>query len=288
MRAGLHHDPVLEEDVGGAQHVLALVDEERDVMQTATRVRQVAGVGEVVGLLVGREPDARFRAVVEHDLLGEPQAEVCLEERAVLARVDREEVDVIEVPHADAAAGIALRLVLQRGAELGRRLVALGLVEELDAVAVGVEEAVGATVTEVAVEPAARRAARLERGNATVERLGAVRAVREVADAGLRPRASASATTARSRRSRAGRPSPLLRRRSPCRGARESSGGSRRASASAARRARGARGREWAPSREVPVRVGCARCSARRSASAMIVSDGLTESVRGTSEPSPT
>src|SRR4029077_12677314 len=90
-----------------------------------------------------------------------------------------------EMPDANTATGIALRLVLQRGAELGRRHVALGLVEELEAVTVGIEKAVGATVTEVALVPAARRAARLERDNATVECRGAVRAVGEVADAGL-------------------------------------------------------------------------------------------------------
>ena len=105
--------------------------------------RQVARVGDVVRLLVRREPDARLGAVVEHDLLGQPQAEVLLEEDAVLAGVDGEEVDVVEVADADAAARVALRLVLQRRAKLGRRLVALGLVEELDAVAVGIEEAVG-------------------------------------------------------------------------------------------------------------------------------------------------
>ena len=77
VRARLHHDPVLEEDVRRAQHVLALVDEEGDVVQPAARPRQVARVGDVVRLLVGREPDARLGAVVEHDLLGQPQARGC-------------------------------------------------------------------------------------------------------------------------------------------------------------------------------------------------------------------
>ena len=71
-------------------------------------------------------------AVVEHDLLGQPQAQVPLEEDAVLAGIDREEVDVVEVADADAAPRVALRLVLQRRPELRRRLVALGLVEELE------------------------------------------------------------------------------------------------------------------------------------------------------------
>ena len=141
VRARLHHDPVLEEDVGGAQHVLALVDEEGDVVQPAARSRRVARVGDVVGLLVRREPDPRLGAVVEHDLLGQPQPEVRLAEDAVRAGIEREEVDVVEVSHADAAPGIAVGLVLERRLPLGRRDVALGLVEELEPVAVGIAEA---------------------------------------------------------------------------------------------------------------------------------------------------
>ncbi len=86
VRPRLHHDAVLEEDVRRAQHVLALIDEERDVVQAAVRARHVARVGEVVGLLAGGQPDARLVAVVEHDLLGQPQPEVLLAEDAVLAR----------------------------------------------------------------------------------------------------------------------------------------------------------------------------------------------------------
>ena len=127
--------------------------------------RQVARVRDVVRLLAGREPDARLGAVVEHDLLGQPQAEILLEEDAVLGGIDGEEVDVVEVADADAAPRVALRLVLERRAKLGRRLVALGLVEELEAMAVGIEEAVGGTVTEIAVEPLALDAGRLECGD---------------------------------------------------------------------------------------------------------------------------
>ena len=174
VRPRLHHDAVLEEDVRRAQHVLALVDEERDVVQPAARAGDVARVREVVRLLVGREPDARLGAVVEHDLLGQPQAEVALAEDAVLARVDGQEVDVVEVPDAHAAPRVALRLVLERRPQLRRGRVALGLVEQLHAVAVGVEEAVGAAVAEVAVEPGAGDAAGLERRHPPLERLGSV------------------------------------------------------------------------------------------------------------------
>ena len=90
----------------------------------------------------------------------------CSQEDAVLAGIDGEEVDVVEVAHADAASRIPLRLVLQRRPELGRRDVALGLVEELEAVAVRIEEAVRGAVAEVAVE-SSRRPRRPLRAHAT-------------------------------------------------------------------------------------------------------------------------
>ena len=93
---------------------------------------------------------------------------------------------MVEMAHADAAAGVALRLVLQRRPQLGRSLVALRFVEELEAVAVGIEERVRGAVSDVALEPFAGDARRVERGDPPLERLDAVRAVREVPDARLR------------------------------------------------------------------------------------------------------
>ena len=90
MRAGLHHDPVLEEDVRRPQDVLTLVDEEGDVVEAAGRPGQVAGVGDVVGLLVRGQPHAGLGSVVEHDLLGQPQAEIVFEERAILGWLERQ------------------------------------------------------------------------------------------------------------------------------------------------------------------------------------------------------
>ena len=48
VRAGLDQDAVLEKNVGGAQHVLALVDEVRDVVESAAGTRQVARIRDVV------------------------------------------------------------------------------------------------------------------------------------------------------------------------------------------------------------------------------------------------
>ena len=93
---------------------------------------------------------------------------------------------MIEMTHADPAPGEAHRLVLEGGPELGGRLVALGLVEQLEPMAVGIEEGVGATVADVAVEPVALHPGLLHRGDAALERLGALRPVGQVPDPGLR------------------------------------------------------------------------------------------------------
>ena len=180
-----------------------------------------------------------------------------------------------------------MRLVLQRGPQLRRRRVSLGLVEELDAVPVRIAEAVGRAVAEVAVEPVPVDPAGLERRDPARERLRAVGAVGEVADARLRGggqlerRALVVAEPAQVDRvsvlardlhaeELAEVVEALVRLRRQQLDVREM-----REVADGLGHARYPWGSAW-------------RCSARRLASAMIVSDGLTESVRGTSEPSPT
>ena len=96
---------------------------------------------------------------------------------------------MVEMTNANAAARVALRLVLERGPKLGRRDVALRLEEELEAVPVGIAEGVRGTVAEVAVRPLAGNAGCLERVDAPRERLGAVRAVGDVADSRTAPAA---------------------------------------------------------------------------------------------------
>src|SRR4029077_14792683 len=81
-----------------------------------------------------------------------------------------------------------MRLVLQRGLDLGRRRVALRLVEELDPVTIGVLEAVRGAVPEVAVEPLPADAAGFQCRDSPPQRLGAVGAIGEVPDARLRRR----------------------------------------------------------------------------------------------------
>src|SRR4051794_34970730 len=108
VRAGLDEHAAVQADVGGPQDVLAGVGAERDVVQPPARARPVVGVDEVVGLLVEVRPLAGDDAGVQQDLLGDPGAERVADEVAVAGRVAGQVVDVVEVAHRDAAAGVGL------------------------------------------------------------------------------------------------------------------------------------------------------------------------------------
>ncbi len=194
---------------------------------------------------------------------------------------------MIEMADADTAARVALRLVLQRGAQLGRRLVALRFVEELEPMAVRIEKAVRGAVPDVAVGPLAVDSRRFERGDAARERLGAVRAVGDVPHSRLRSGGQLQRRTlVVAEAAQVDRVAALA-------------GNLHAEDLSEVRQALVGPRRQQLDMREVREvadglgqdrypRVSACRCSARRLASAMIVSDGLTESVRGTTEPSPT
>ena len=116
-----------------------------------------SGPDDVVALVGERRP-AAGDAVVQHDLLGDHPAEGVDGEVAVGDGVDGEVVDVVDPPHAHPAAGIGLRLVLQRRLEVAGRPVPLGLVVDAHLVAVGVGEDVDRAVARVAVLPSRCRA----------------------------------------------------------------------------------------------------------------------------------
>ena len=137
----------------------------------------VAGIGEVVGLVGGGQPDAGFAAVIEHDALGQAEAEIVLEELATAADIGGEAVPVIEPAHVAAARRETLRLVLERRLLIGRRVVPFGVVIKLDHVPVGVLADEGLAVAEVAVAPADVEAGAFQRGGAPLQRLGRARAI---------------------------------------------------------------------------------------------------------------
>src|SRR5665213_2161515 len=123
-------------------------------MEAAVRAGVVARIGEVVRLVGGGQPDAGLRSVIEHDAFGQAEAEIVLEELAAGGDVGGKPVPVIDPAHVAATRGKTLRLVLQGWLEFRRRLIPLGVVIELDDMAVGILADEGLAMAEVAVSPA--------------------------------------------------------------------------------------------------------------------------------------
>src|ERR1700687_5184479 len=101
--AGFDEDSVLKKNIGGAQNVFAAIDGVGDVVEAAARSRMIARVSEIVTLVADREPHARFRSIVHHDLLGEPATQVVFKKYPVRLDIDGEAVQMIESPDVDAA-----------------------------------------------------------------------------------------------------------------------------------------------------------------------------------------
>src|SRR5271166_277658 len=130
-------------------------------------------VGEVVALVGRSEPHSRLLPGIEHDLLGETEAEIFLKELAVRLHVDGEAVEVVEPANAHPARGIALRLILERGAKLLGRLVPARLVVELHDVAVGIVETISRAMAEPSIDPVNPRARPLDCVHTALKRPGA-------------------------------------------------------------------------------------------------------------------
>jgi hypothetical protein len=119
------------------------------------------------------EPRPRLGAVVELDALVQAVAELLLGEDPTGPHVGGEDVDVVQALDGGAAPDVALGLVLQCGHELGRRAVALDLVEQLEDMAVRVGAAIGRAMPNVALAPPQPEPRRLDGGHAALERLEA-------------------------------------------------------------------------------------------------------------------
>src|SRR6266571_4002292 len=136
--AGFDEDSVLEKNIGGAQNVFAAIDGVCDMVEAASRAGMVARVSEIVALVADREPHARFRSIVHHDLFGEPATQVVLEKNAVRLNIDGEAVEMIKPTDVDAASRESLRLILESRAKFRGRFVPFGFIVELDAMPIRV------------------------------------------------------------------------------------------------------------------------------------------------------
>src|SRR5262245_15522784 len=131
----------------------------------------IACIGEVVALVRRRHPHSGFGAVVEHDLLGQHETEIVLEELAVGLDVDSQTIEVIDAPYVDAASRKSLCLILERRLLIARRLVPFGVVIDFKSMAIRILEDESLAVAEIAVRPPDVEAGALQRGGAAFEGL---------------------------------------------------------------------------------------------------------------------
>src|SRR5690606_33800112 len=142
VRPGLDEDAVFQKDVGCPQHVVALIDRISDMVETAARAGMIFRIGDVVALVVDGEPTAAEPAVVELNLLRDTAAQCFDHEVAYRADVSSQQVEMVEPPHADAAAVIALCDILERRSLGRRRLINTRIVVNLEDMSVGIVEAI--------------------------------------------------------------------------------------------------------------------------------------------------
>ena len=83
-------------------------------MEATFHAMRLARIGKIVALVRAGQPHAGFRAVIQHDTLGETKAQIALEKLPVGLHVNGKAVEVVEPAHIHSACWIALRLVLQR------------------------------------------------------------------------------------------------------------------------------------------------------------------------------
>ena len=108
---GLDRHVVVDEQIGGAQALLARVDPEGEVVQAAAGAEVVGDVDQLVRGDREAHPGALLGSVVQLDPLVPPVAEELLAKLAARADVGGEHVDVVEPLDRGAAADVALRLV---------------------------------------------------------------------------------------------------------------------------------------------------------------------------------
>ena len=121
---------------------------------------------------------------IQHDLLGQAESQIVVEEFAVGLDIDSQPVEMIQPAHVAAARGKPLGLILERGPQRRRSLIPLRFVVQLDLVPVRVAAYEGGAVAEVAVVPPYREFGAFERGDAALQRLRAAGAEGHVPHSG--------------------------------------------------------------------------------------------------------
>jgi len=127
----------------------------------------------------------RFGAVIQDDLLGQPEAEALVEKPPRRRDVARQKIDVIEAPRRNAARHVPLRLILEGRRNLGCGLESLRFPVQFDGMTVGRRHAIRRSVPRL-FDPRARDVALGEVRDQPLQRSVVTDAETDVADAGGR------------------------------------------------------------------------------------------------------
>ena len=114
----------------------------------------ILGIGDVVALVVDREPAPAQPAIVELDLLRHPAAQRLHHEIADFSHVERQQVEMVDAARRTSSAMIALGYVLQLGLLIFGRLVDTCVVVQLEDMPIRVGESIGPPMSLIVIDPA--------------------------------------------------------------------------------------------------------------------------------------
>ncbi len=98
MRPLLDMDAILQENIGCPQNVFALIGGIGDMMQPPFAATMFFGAGQIVTLVIDREPAPAQTAIIQLDVFGHTRAKACFHEAPELGDIFRKQVEVIQPP----------------------------------------------------------------------------------------------------------------------------------------------------------------------------------------------
>src|SRR6185437_3038485 len=134
VRARFDIDAIFEKDIRCQQHLFSAVNSISDVMETSFRSGIVARIGEIVRFVGAGHPYSGLGAIVENDLLREPEAKILFEKFAIGFDVHSKCIPMIEAADVNATGRKSLGLILQSRTQFRRRFIPLCFVIKLDLV----------------------------------------------------------------------------------------------------------------------------------------------------------
>ena len=152
-------------------------------MKTAMTARMIAGIGNIIGLVIDRKPATAKAAIIHNDLLGHAASQRFWQKIANSFHITGQQVNVVQTAHAHTAPVITLGDVFKRRAFFWRRNIFVGVVINLKNVPVGIGKLIGAAMAQIAINPANAAAKRFDGLYAALQRFWRCAAIADMANA---------------------------------------------------------------------------------------------------------